>query len=160
MDLSRSKKAQLWIAIVLLVWIVALGLYWILKRPAMTETQDNVNSGDTVLPVELPDSSDTLSDSLLLPTSAYPDDKYAKEPAHPIRTILENMVIRGEHTFRGKVLQFLKTGFELQYLGIRTRNQASMELAGKRVDGFWLKVKTPEHEGWIFSPGTDYQNEK
>jgi len=149
----------MWLALVLVAWIVVLGLFMILRQPDDAKPGKDAPNPVNTAAAQADTGKRVAQDTLMLPTSTYPDDKYAKEPRRAITTILESMVVRSEDSHRGKVLQYLRKGTVLQYHGVRTRSLASLELAGKRVDGYWLKVNTDEHEGWMFSPGTDYQDE-
>lgn len=159
MNPSRNKKLLVYIAFVILATIIALGLYWILIESTKDTRKGNTVRTEAELPEPDSGSSSDIIHNLELPTRAYPDDKYAKEPIRTIRTTLESMVVRSEDSPRGKVLEYLKSGSDLKYQGVRTRSKVMLDLAGKRIDGYWLKVETNEHEGWIFSPGTDYLDE-
>ncbi len=158
MNILRDKRVLIGIAGILVIWIGAMGFHWLHNEPArptsvMTKKPVSRNTHTVSNAV-----ADTW-DSLALPTSVYPDDVYVKELKKPITTTSESMAIRAEDSYRAKVLQFLVTGTRLEYQGIRTRMDITLEIAGKRVPGYWLKVRSNSHEGWIFSPGTDYSDE-
>ena len=156
MDLLRRKKVLLGITLALIFWIAVLGLFWILKKDAPEANPGIPKSPARQVPAPSTTSKPGFGGAISLPTSSYPDDVYVKEPKRIIKTTAESMAIRTEDSYRAKVLEFVKKDADIEYQGIRTRSAITLEVSGKRVQGYWLKVKTTVNEGWIFSPGTDY----